>query len=94
MFVLPFTYAARRRSIERRRRLVHAHPDRAAMPDVVDLLRRTGLTVGEARRIVDRATAERVLPSDLWQRVVESGAGGRGAAAVKRPAPPLHRWAS
>lgn len=69
MFTLPFTYAARRRAIERRRRAVESRPELATTSDLVDLLRCLGFTVTEAREVVARAEADAESPAALWRRL-------------------------
>lgn len=63
----PMTYGARRRRVERRRRWIDRHPDAATSHDVVDLLRRSGLLVREARDLSDQAAARGVRAVTLFR---------------------------
>ena len=65
----PLTYRSRRRELGRRRRQVDAHPDSATWRDVVDLLRRMGVTMTEARRLTDLAARRSVPPPHVWRWV-------------------------
>ncbi len=58
----PLTYQGRRRGISRRRHWVATHPESAKAHDVVDLLRRSGMLMREARGLTD-AAAERGIRS-------------------------------
>lgn len=70
---VPFSYRARRRRIEDRRRLVAAQPDRATLADVVDLLRRGGVSMTEARRLTDAAQAGGVPAPRLYRWLCRLG---------------------
>jgi hypothetical protein len=63
----PMTYGARRRKVARRRHWVSGHPDTAKSHDVVDLLRRSGLLVREARSLTAAATERGVRSVTLYR---------------------------
>ena len=63
----PMTYGARRRRIARRRRWVAHHPDAAKAHDVVDLLRRSGLLMREARDLAEMAAVRGVRSVTLYR---------------------------
>lgn len=63
----PMTYKARRRRITRRRRWVAGHPGSAKAHDVVDLLRRSGLLMREARDLTDAAAERGVRSVTLYR---------------------------
>ncbi len=63
----PMTYKARRRRINRRRRWVAGHPGSAKAHDVVDLLRRSGLLMREARDLTDAAAERGVRSVTLYR---------------------------
>jgi hypothetical protein len=63
----PMTYKARRRRLNRRRRWVAGHPGSAKAHDVVDLLRRSGLLMREARDLTDAAAERGVRSVTLYR---------------------------
>ena len=63
----PMSYRARRRRLTRRRRWVAGHPDSAKSHDVVDLLRRSGLLMREARDLTEVAAERGVRSVTLYR---------------------------